>query len=1576
MDSRIVIPIRDSLTATRLLGSLREEVFRPSRVDDRDKHQLGWRVVPASHPMVISFQELRSATSEGVNALAVLCDSLDFSRRQGVIELVFDKTSLALAEAMGFSNLSKIRPRSDVELTWHRLPDSYTTGPNTFELRDETAVAALAQQLVECSVQAVADLFPEGLSELTDSVHRIATEALLNVYEHAFKERQVSPSVMVCASITRARDFISPTQGAEHEVERTWVEQFADRYIFDLAISDAGVGIPRTLWLNSRERYPELFDRLSQIGSGTDKFKLLRAEVHRVLCIDAFHHESTCKQIREFHNDYHALNWRGLYRGRHRVTALGGFVALSSGKGRAGFAAIGHETQEFLHSFLGGSDLPGTTLVVRFPLPVERLDSPRTPRPLSPREARPVLTPSLSRWQYAASGSARKLRREGRNKKNELDAALVGLVFPFCPLSSEHLEPAGPLSVIPVSQVLRELRTLEPELVPILFCVDPMDEPLFILGREAADGSLGMGHPRLVAIWQSNTRRLSWRVAGVVPAEAAGMIRELEDEGRFRIVDDTPAACALLARELSVNYPAFVDFDANNVVTLKVFAARINPNCEQLAFEVAFADHWGRHEVKQRVVTDQGDRPVRLHTGTLVRRYLCVLYLVESSTMLASIIGRKMIDILAEAPSHGKSCSLVTDDDGSSFVAKRLLCDQEKPPRAITRHEALRLPAASEVVLFVDAIFRGRTVTELAETLAARGLRVRGVITCVDLRRVPTETIGEGIPVRTLMKIERFQPDECMLGALPGVEIQVDRVTHVPVIADASDFLKIAPTQEATSLLSPGAFDHGLHQRGGRLHTISLPVSRLLASKRAELNRCLITKLRDFLIEHAGKTTDVVFFYRSESEIGREVSAICKGLVAEGLIRPGQAYHRPIPTAQRGARTIFSHIAVELLAQCQPLDSQLSMFTSRVPGDEFVALYLDDAAVTGRAVRSFVFRAMRNAKRLPKAIMALIVVNRLSPGELRLFSLCHTLEPVVDTPPQGACAEPTVELGPNTLEMKKSSTRRVPFTLDSLFRLQVFSREEAIRSHALLRRVREHEAIPNREVRGYLQTLVEKLGSASKEPVRHIFSPKISSDSAPLSTGSAQLRHLLALHQQNEGVVAEILGTFADLKSSGDTTLLNLLALEPELLDEPPLSGSCRSDIVDLSVDTLISSRSSCDKSDALAVLTWYETQLFANLTRITPHLLRDESLCKQLVLFMLTVFSQSDRYRNQFLDAMERCSDSEDSSVKEHALWARDTVAASVSSTKSLHAIKSLSDAESRLRELIARVARHSPDLDEHWEGLINQLRPMKEDWNTYGLQEARSNVFQNMRPAFDLVDQVFIPALSALIFRALHSGDEDAAIELRDAQEEAILLLGRLRPLIPVSEEDVTYERVSQLLSILDELRKVTWSGKWSSSDVLSYADLGLQPAALCRFLPHFYSAPRIVLHKLINQERSRAGLPLNEVDLGPKVVVCSVPVDPMRRIMLQLIDNVAKHGDLSSLDLQIPASDSAEPAEFILRLSNRTCNREQRETSGVGLRILRDLARRHQIRVISQERGDGWFSEIGLSDFFIEDTTRVKG
>ncbi|HLG17434.1 MAG TPA: hypothetical protein VJH03_23525 [Blastocatellia bacterium] len=1556
---------------------MREEVFRPSRVDDRDKHQLGWRVVRASHPMEISFQELRSATSEGVNALAVLCDSLDFSRTQGVIELVFDKTSLALAEAMGFGNLSKIRPRSDVELTWHRLKDSYTTGPNTFELRDETAVAALAQQIVECSVRAVADLFPEGLSELADSVHRIATEALLNVYEHAFRERQVSPSVMVCASMTRARDFISPTQGAEHEVERTWVEQFADRYIFDLAISDAGVGIPRTLWLNSKERYPELFDRLSRVGSGSDKFKLLRAEVHRVLCIDAFHHESTCKQVREFHNDYHALNWRGLYRGRQRVIALGGFVALSSGKGRAGFAAIGREAQEFLHSFVGGSDLPGTTLVVRFPLPVERLDSPRTPRPLIPREARPVLTPSLSRWQHAASGSARKLRKEGRrDKKSQLDAALVGLVFPFCPLSSEHLGPAGPRSVIPVSQLLRELRTLEPELIPILFCVDPMDEPLFILGRAAADWSLAMGHPRLVAIWQSNMRRLSWRVAGVVPAEAVGMIRELEDEGRFKIVDDTPEACAVLARELSVNYPAFVDLDPNDVVTLKVFAARIDPDCEQQAFEIAFADHWSRYEVKQSVVTDELDRPVRLHTGTLVRRYLCVLYLVESSTMLASIIGRKMIDILAEARSHGKSCSLVTDDDGSSFVAKRLLCDQEKPPRAITRHEALRLPAGSEVVLFVDAIFRGRTVTELAQTLAARSLRVRGVITCVDLRRVPAETISEGIPVRTLMKIERFQPDECMPGALPGVEIQVDRVTHVPVIADASDFLKIAPTQEATNLLSPGAFDHGLHQRGGRLHTISLPVSRLLASKRAELNRCLIRKLRDFLTEHAGKTTDVVFFYRSESEIGREVSAICKGLVAEGLIRPGQAYHRPIPTAQRGARTIFSHIAVELLAQCQPLDSQLSMFTTRVPGDEFVALYLDDAAVTGRAVRSFVFRAMRNAKRLPKAIMALIVVNRLSPGELRLFSLCHTLEPVLDTPPQGAAGAPAVELGPNDLEMKKPASRRVPFTLDSLFRLQVYSREEAIRSHALLRRVREHEAIPNREVRGYLQTLVDKLGSTSKEPVRHIFSPKMSSDSAPLSTGSAQLRHLLALHQQNEGVVAEILGTFADLKSSGDRTLLNVLALEPELLDEPPLSGSCRSDIVDLCVDTLISSGSISDKSDSLAVLSWYETQLFANLTRIAPHLLRDESLCKQLVLFMLTVFSPSDRYRNQFLDAMDRCSDSADSGVKEQALWARDAVAGSVSSNKRLHAIKSFADAESCLRELVARMARHSPDLDVHWEGLINQLRPMLEDWNNYGLQEARSNVFQNMRPAFDLVDQVFIPALAALIFRARDVGDEDAAIELREAHEEATVLLSRLRPLIPVSEEDVTHERVSQLLSVFDELRKVTWAGKWSSSDVLSYADLGLQPAAICKFLPHFYSAPGVVLYRLINQARREAGLPPNDVDLGPKVVVCNVPVDPLRRIMFQLIDNVSKHGEIASLELQIAASDSAEPTEFIVRLNNRTRHPEQRETSGVGLRILRDLARKHQIRVISEERGDSWFSEIGLSDFFIEDTTRVKG
>src|SRR5262249_6546867 len=160
------------------------------------------------------------------------------------------------------------------------------------------------------------------------------------------------------------------------------------------------------------------------------------------------------------------------------------------------------------------------------------------------------------------------------------------------------------------------------------------------------------------------------------------------------------------------NYPHFVSFDPDRrTIRLLLFAARIHESSQEQAFEIAFERHWSHPDVKEDVITDDPARRVRVHTGRLVCRYLRVLYLVESSPMLSSLVERKLVDAFGKFRSRGGN--LVVDDYGSAFVAQQLLADVENDIRILSWQEAMSLPPQSDVVLFVDAIFRGRTLRDL-----------------------------------------------------------------------------------------------------------------------------------------------------------------------------------------------------------------------------------------------------------------------------------------------------------------------------------------------------------------------------------------------------------------------------------------------------------------------------------------------------------------------------------------------------------------------------------------------------------------------------------------------------------------------------------------------------------------------------------------------------------------------------------------------------------------------------------------------------------------------------------------------
>lgn len=1528
------------LTLATLIKGFRFGIFRAGRKEPSDEYQLGWRLVKPNDPIVVAFRTLRFATAEGINAAAAMWEALGGDAKEKLVRFEFDEASSGLAQALEFARKS---PAIGVQPLTRTSAQAWHCGPFVCNVEKEMDVLAAARNIAESAVLAAADWSSEDQGLFHDAIERIALEALYNVHEHAFKSVAAPPRAFICLSVQPAERCLGGMD-AQAPSERQWLEEQGQRLVFEMAVSDAGKGIPRSLWLKARDRRPEVFETIRSLGSGTNAFDRCRARLHEHLTADSFRHDSSCKDASAFADEYHAMNWRGLYRCRQQVSDFGGFIAVASGRGRAGYANLRDDVPEFSYALPKGNDLPGTTVVVRIALPLKRCGPSHQPRPVTEveRSTASVFSPKLVPWM-ALTRKGTDFQHESETK--ELQPFEVGIVFPFNQISSDnHLLLRDP-SRVSVPKLLEQLKKIPPELVPIIFFADLGEDTLRALGPSWTPLS---GYPRLTAFWKPQQGQLSWRVAGVFHPDTEKMLRTLEYAGKFQIPPDSPPSVSSLAQELATNYPRFITFDRlTGGIQLTQFAARIPDEVERSAFQLAFQEAWP--ELRTKAITEDPVRNILLHTGTRVRRYLCILSLAESSILLSESLGRQIVEAVSR-PHDEPSCQLVTDDHGSSFVAKTLLRNQSSNIALIQREQALELPPGSEVVLFVDAVFKGRTVGNLAGVLQERGLRVRSILTCADLREHSGSKMSDSICVSSLLEIPLdFRPEEVATKAPWGGEIQIDRVTHMPVDAEASRFAELYTTNSARKLMQtePELFDHGFHERGGRLHTITMPAGRLLERHPVEGIACVVDKLAPFLAANAPMNTDVAFFYRSDSAIGRYIGKIHGVLIGQKLVGLGNSFQVSMPIEHRGAKTVFVHADLGLFTNCKPVETgQLALLqvgdSRNVPHTGFVAIYLDDAAVSGKALRSFLHHVMREPQRRPRAVIGVVLVNRLSPAEMRAFDLWRRLWPAHED----------------------ISGSGVPFCFDGVFRLQVRSREGGSPlSHPLLRRIRSSGPIPARELRSYLQDITHR--AANERPLRHIFLPpsEIATEQ-PLSSDAAQLRHLLSLHQQNEPVAAEILSVFTRLRNAKDSSLLHLLALEPELLDEVPFNGICQQDAIGWCVDTLRDTNASrCDKSAALTVLASYEIAFFERLREIAPGILGDDFLRRQLLLFLLTLFT---RTYTQYHRVKEVLTDVREPA--EECAWAisaRDLIDRSHRFRETLARIRTEDDAELLLRDLIGRMSRHSTDSEEHWESVSNQLMTMRADWNSFADEKARNFIYHNVPRALHLATNTFLPSLSALIFLSELRGDNELAESTRNSYETASLSITRLGGIAPKSAEDVTQETVGVLCDKLEELRTATWAGGWSSNDILSKADIGGGLAPLCSGLREFYSAPWAIFARLADENRAHRAQATLRVSIEPHFVVAPVPVVEMFGILRPLFNNVLDHGEFGTL--QLSKQDAAPP--LVIAFSNTVSKPAQ--AGGVGVALAKAKAAPFKLTIDSRPRSESeWLTEITFPHFFRAD------
>src|SRR5262249_614782 len=148
----------------------------------------------------------------------------------------------------------------------------------------------------------------------------------------------------------------------------------------------------------------------------------------------------------------------------------------------------------------------------------------------------------------------------------------------------------------------------------------------------------------------------------------------------------------------------------------------------------------------------------------------------------------------------------------------------------------------------------------------------------------------------------------------------------------------------------------------------------------------------------------------------------------------------------------------------------------------------------------------------PSALFCLVLVNRLSPRETRFLSACGDLR--------------NTSTNASAKRRENSGTR---FAYRSLFRLQVKMADEHEHQNApqiitlLLRR----EAFFDERLQAYATAIRSRIGAAfSSEStfvasICHPFYPTDAAVPSP-SFSAVRLRHLLALNEQNEGVISEV----------------------------------------------------------------------------------------------------------------------------------------------------------------------------------------------------------------------------------------------------------------------------------------------------------------------------------------------------------------------------------------------------------------------------------------------------------------------
>jgi hypothetical protein len=706
--------------------------------------------------------------------------------------------------------------------------------------------------------------------------------------------------------------------------------------------------------------------------------------------------------------------------------------------------------------------------------------------------------------------------------------------------------------------------------------------------------------------------------------------------------------------------------------------------------------------------------------------------LLEANDLLARSVAwrlRRAIDVLGRS----KKIVVVTDCEASHFRLATLLRDFEVPIDILIR----RLPASRQettVIHFADAVYRGDTLRGLENDVG----QPDHTITCLDLS--PPTTARWPTPFTSLLRAQ-FDPEEVEAPSDGAYEVfECDAVTNVPEARPASERFRIGTSDERQSFIEshPDLVRHGLQRAGGRTHTLTLPTRQVLAYREAVLK---------WLLETLGAAADqfagppyrpaLVVFYRNDAEVSMIVPQLATqlGTAFDGV------YGVPLPFIADGSREAFARATPQLLAGIRRVGST-NMFEPP-PERPYIALYIDDACVTGRTLFNFVVRAGRTMRsQRPFSVVVIPIVSRLSPAEEYFFTaLCTHISPEHDSG------------SPNDAQ--------IPMIFRPLFRLQVGSLvpAEAEPINHFLTDLRLLLANVDDRSRAYAENILHRAehvfrGDALSINDTPVVTHALYGGEQPVSRltyAAIRIRQLLSLHEQNIGVLGELLHEFFVAFENNDHAVLAILALEPRLLNLPPLRNQCWRGITELALSAIADGMSDAEKSDGLAVLA-SQGVLVRVLDRVLPFVGGSRHLVDQLVVSLYEMAASPQVPRARLVSTLTSSWADDDRRYVRRAV-------ASIERLNVAREIVSVDEAWQEVMSLISRTMFHAPPQKR----LANLT-----DWIARDTERRTATPGDEVRillnGAIRVVDMVFRPALDVFEWLARYKGDIDIVRRIRD--------------------------------------------------------------------------------------------------------------------------------------------------------------------------------------------------------------------